>query len=266
VKSLGWLALGCALAAWPLAGCATTPPREGAASPMPTGATGAAREPIPTPVPSPTPAPASPMPGTRVGSTASGGAIVSTRGRPAVLDTMPNADARAVLQTIPEPLAAGERVPPRVTSSPPAGGSGAAPDTAASTPPDTVGSDAEGDVPVPEPTQPLGDRPRPAVRDTTPAAPSPAPSAPAPSSAPAVARPETCWRVQLAAVPETNRAQRLKSAAESQLDVTFVVEKEKSLYKLRTRDCLDAAAADRLRQRATLVGFSGAFRFRDPKQ
>jgi hypothetical protein len=56
----------------------------------------------------------------------------------------------------------------------------------------------------------------------------------------------------------------LKSAAESQLGIPCVVKKDRSLYKVRSRDCAGAAAADVLRKRAVAVGFSGAFRFRDP--
>ena len=125
---------------------------------------------------------------------------------------------------------------------------------------------------MPEPTRPLGDRPRPAPIDTSasasaPSASPPASSAPSQPHSPAAStapqRPDTCWRVQLAAVPEAARAERLKSGAESQLGVACVVQKEKSLYKVRTRDCGSAAGADQLRKRAVLAGFSGAFRFRD---
>ena len=69
----------------------------------------------------------------------------------------------------------------------------------------------------------------------------------------------------MAAVPEKARAERLASGAQSQLDLPCVVEKEKTLYKVRSRDCLDSASADALKKRAVGDGFSGAFRFRAPK-
>lgn len=247
-----WLA-ACAI------GCATVPPRGGASSPLPSGPATSA-SPSPAATPAPTPAKVSPMPGTTVGTTASGGQITTTSSVPAVLDTLPSADAKAVLETIPEPLPAGERVPPRV----PATRSTPTPSTPADSvaaPPDSSKADGESDVPVPEPTRPLGERPSPAAADSAPPA-SPHPNAPAapPSSA---ARPDSCWRVQVAAVPESERADKLRSAAESQLVVPCVVQKEGALYKVRTRDCEGAAAADLLRKRAVAAGFSGAFRFRD---
>lgn len=66
----------------------------------------------------------------------------------------------------------------------------------------------------------------------------------------------------MAAPPEPERAQALRAAAESQLDLAWVVERERGLHKVRTRDCLGAEAADRLRRRAEAAGFAGAFRFR----
>ena len=245
-----------------LAGCAASAPRSGASSPMPDARNReVARR--PEPHPSPTPAPVSPLPGTRIGTTASGGTLMQN-GRPVIPDSLPNADAKAVLQTIPEPLPGAERVPapeaandlrdaPRQVSS--------------EAPADTAAANADGDVPVPEPTRVLGDRPRPPSADTDSAA-APPPSSPAPAPPPRTApstpaKPDTCWRLQLAAVPEAARAEGLKSGAQSQLDVPCVIEKEKSLYKVRTRDCQSAAAVERLRARAVAVGFSGAFRFRD---
>jgi hypothetical protein len=178
---------------------------------------------------------------------------------------MPNSDANAVLQSIPEPLPASERVPartPAVTETPDAHDSTTAPA-------DSSGAGTDADVPVPEPTRPLGDRPRPPLADSSavssPAAtPSPAPAPAPPHAAPSTpAKPDTCWRLQVAAVPEADRADRLKRGAESQLEVACVVQKEKTLYKVRTRDCFDAAAVERLRARAKAVGLTGAFRFRD---
>ena len=92
-----------------------------------------------------------------------------------------------------------------------------------------------------------------AVADTAPAA------APV---APAAARPDTCWRVQLAAWAERAKAERYLVAGRSQLAVPLAIEKEAGLFKVRTSDCLGGAAADALRRRAREAGFEGAFRFR----
>ena len=195
-----------------------------------------------TPSP-PEPAPPVPQPGGQVGTTASGGSITVNHRptTPAVVDSTPSEDAREVLRTIPEPL-------------------GEAREESA---PDSAG------VPVPEPTQPLGDRPGTRPIPTLPESLA-APAAPPPATAPPTAqdpRPpsasaDTCWRVQVMAPPERARAERLLEAASSQLRVPFVIEREGGLYKVRTRDCLGAVAANDLRRRAEEIGFPGAFRFR----
>jgi hypothetical protein len=207
-------------------GCATAPP------PAPPAARGA-----PPVVAPPPPAPA-PTPGPEVGATASGGRITVNAAPapvPAVVDSAPSEEALAVLRTLPEPAGASEL-------------------------PDTVR------VPVPAPTEPLGDRPgaRPIAAPpeslaapvvTPPAAPATPPAPPAGTS------PDPCWRVQVAAPPERDRADRMAEAARSQLMLPFVVEREAGLHKVRTRDCLSTAAATDLRRRALESGFEGAFRF-----
>jgi hypothetical protein len=245
-----------------LTGCATTPPRTpDTRSPIPGQTTTGAPEPSPTPGPSPV----SPVPGTPVGTTASGGQITTTAPVPTLLDTLPSADAVEVLRTIPEPLPPEERVPP------PAGASRRVAPAPASAP-DSTDEDVEAaaDIPVPSPTRALGDRPSPpdttALAAASPAvtpASSPPPQTPAkPTTAPGQpASPDTCWRVQLAAVPESERAQALRAAGQSQLEVPVVVESEGKLFKVRTKDCMTAAAAEQLRRRADSFGFSGAFRF-----
>lgn len=212
--------------------------------------------PVPRPAPRPAPpaastppepAPPVPQPGSQVGTTASGGSITVNHrpATPAVVDSTPSEEAREVLRTIPEPL-------------------GEAREESA---PDSAG------VPVPAPTQPLGDRPGTRPIPTLPeslAAPAAPTSAPPPATAPpagqdprpASASADSCWRVQVMAPPERARAERLLEAASSQLRVPFVIEREGGLYKVRTRDCLGAVAASDLRRRAEDVGFPGAFRFR----
>lgn len=215
-----------------LAGCATLPPPTPAPRPQPPAAA------------APVPPPESPTPGPQVGTTASGGTITihqAPAAAPAAVDSTPSEDALAVLSTIPDPL----------------GGGGAS---------DTVG------VPVPAPTQPLGDRSVPRATAAPPesltARVSPPPTAPvsAPGTAPAsggrgTVRADSCWRVQVAAPPERERAERMVDAARSQLLVPFVIEQEGGLFKVRSRDCLSAAAANDVRRRAAESGFAGAFRF-----
>jgi hypothetical protein len=247
-----------ALLAMPLllAACATVPPPAPGTvnSPMP----GRAPEPVGAGSAAgqqPAGGSSSPMPGARVGTTASGGSITVTS--PAVVDTTPSADALAVLHTIQEPL----------------GGAGQEGDGAAL---DSLGRAAgvpdSADVPVPAETRPLGDRPGAKVTPADSAAAAgppptgsgaPASVAPAGSAgATAGAPPDSCWRIQVAAPPEPDRARSLRDAAQSQLLVAMVIEVEKGLQKVRSRDCMGADAAERLKQRAIAAGFAGAFRFR----
>ena len=197
-----------------------------------------AAPPAPRPAPPAATAPAArpaenPPSGTQVGTTASGGSI-TIRQAPApvtsVVDSTPSEEALAVLRTIPEPLGATD-------------------------PPDTVR------VPVPEPTQPLGDRPgrRPisAPPESLAAPIVPPQDATAAATVPA----DSCWRVQILAPPERERADRMAGAARSQLLLPFVIEHEGGLFKVRVRDCLSAAAANDVRRRAVQSGFEGAFRF-----
>jgi hypothetical protein len=217
-----------------LAGCATTP------APAP-----AAHTPPPA-------AGASPAHPTQIGTTASGGSIsVNAPDAPAVPDSTPSADALAVLGTIPDPLG-------RPTSE-------------------------NAPVPVPEPTPALGERPR-ATSTPDAGAASGGATAPVGSTAGGSAAggaaagaaagaagatksvaADSCWRVQVLAPPEKERADRMAEAAQSQLGVPFVVEKEGGLYKVRTRDCLTSNAALALKNRAIADGFDGSFRFLKPR-
>ena len=263
-----------------LASCATvpTPATESAPSPLPgrgtppaapaTGA-GAGGQ-----------APASPLPG-GARSTTRGGASVPS---PAVVESLPSREALEVLKSIPEPLSPGERVPAPSRS---ALAAESAADSAES-PADSVLADSSAavpagrdsvQVPTPSPTVPLGDRPgslmHPAdslaaltgggTPSSTPGAggtaPSTAPAAPGTAPPRAVA-PDSCWRIQVAAKPKAEEARALRDAAQSQLVVPMVVELEKGLHKVRSRDCLGTAAAELLRRRALAAGFAGTFRFK----
>jgi len=264
------------------AGCAATTgsPPAGVPSPMPGTApspTSSAASPQP-PSTSPKSSVPSPIPGTPAGTTASGGSITTRTPVPAVVDSQPSAEALTVLRTIPDPLRAGERVqPPKGYES--FGGQGAAKPTGAMA--DTAAADTavagpaaetDSDAPVPSPTEPLGDRPALAVGSGLPdslltprsaaASPSAADSS-ATSGRPArgSAARDTCWRVQIGAPPDTARARALRAAAESQLLVPMVIERERGLYKVRTRDCFSASGSERFRRRALAAGFAGVFRF-----
>ena len=201
----------------------------------------AARPVAAPPVPRPAPPAERPASGTQFGTTVSGGSITSHQAPvPAVIDSTPSADALAVLGTIAEPL----------------GANGS---------PDTVG------VPVPAPTQPLGDRPGThaiaALPESVAAPGLPPPTVSSPGSShgaatgAATARADSCWRVQVAAPPERERAERMAEVARSQLLLPFVIEREGGLFKVRVRECLSAGAANDLRRRAVESGFAGAFRF-----
>jgi hypothetical protein len=213
---------------------------------------------------------------TPVGTTASGGSILSNAPHAAVVDSGPSADAAAVLSSIPEPLAPGERVPPgasgaigtragaRADSAAGTTAGGAAPTGADSTgaaraESRSASADTGDAVPVPEPTAPLGDAPgslaRHAALDSAMRA---MPAAP-PSATTAHPRPDSCWRVQIAAPLVAAEAELKRSAAESLLLQSMVIVHEKGRYKVRTRDCLTRAAAVALRQRAVGSSFTGAF-------
>ena len=201
---------------------------------------------------------------------------------PAVVDSGPTQDALAVLETIPDPLPPAQRVPPPERRPGTRGTSEVAPGAG------DLGTDTTGaDVPVPAPTRALGDRPPPGEGPASqPGSPPPpessSPAGPTgspmknpsmePPARPAVVPPpqvasgkDTCWRVQVAAPTERAKADQKREAAESRLLVPMVVEPEKHLFKVRTRNCLSREAADRLKERAKATGFTGAFRFAGPR-
>jgi hypothetical protein len=196
-------------------------------------------------------------------------------------DSAPSADAERVLSTIPEPLGGAPQSAtpsPRLTPSPSA--ATAARDTAAKravAPADAYDTlrtsrpnDDVADVPVPAPTTPLRSSPvtldsaaapAPPADAPPPAASPPATSSPAPSTpAPPPRDPNApCWRVQVAAPDEREKADSRMAAAQSLLLVSMVIERERGLFKVRTRDCQTREAADALRRRAIDSGFDGAF-------
>lgn len=271
-----------------LASCATvpTPATENAPSPLPGRGSTSTPAPTGTSMPAGRPAVPSPMPGAP--STRRGGATAAQT--PTVVDSLPSREALQVLKTIPEPLSPGERLaaPSRSALAADTTAESAADSSRAAAGPALADSSAAGSgardsvqVPTPSPTVPLGDRPGslvhpadtlatstgagaggagsspPAGAATSPAM-SPAPGKAAPSSVPA----DSCWRIQVAAKPEAARAEALRDAAQSQLLVPMVIEIEKGLHKVRSRDCLSAATAELLRHRALAAGFAGTFRFK----
>jgi hypothetical protein len=232
--------IGLAVVALVLVGCAPVPP-----TPAPVPPASAAR-------------PAGTVPARQTTSAAAPSGVVPA-------DSTPTAAALLVLGSIPEPLKPAERVPPLA---PPATPSPVpAPDSEAV---DTAGAD----VPVPEPTQPLGERHHDVVDAsgaagaTTGAAATPAGAALAAGSASAAAATasDTCWRVQVLAPLEPEPAEQARATASSLLLVTVVVEQEQGRYKVRTKECLTRSAADLLRRRAVESGFTQAFRISGTKR
>lgn len=275
-----------------IAGCAPLPTPAGGANVPPASSTR-----VPPPTPPPTPPPSQPR---------------REPARPAVVrDSTPSADAERVLATIPEPLSPSQQGPPprgtgMVTMPAPASAYDTlrvnrtltlpAPATAYDTlrvdrtqtvrAPDSaydtlrVEQSPENEtsaVPVPSPTQPLGNNPAGTLTmpDTLTAPPSVAVpttvTAPPASTAtpPATASPATnepakpaaveCWRLQIAAPVEEAKAESRRAAAQSLLMAPMVIQLEKGLYKVRTRDCMTRAAAEALKGRAIGSGFTGAF-------
>ena len=127
--------------------------------------------------------------------------------------------------------------------------------------PDSLRADsaaADSMVPVPEPTEPLGERPEAFAKmmaDTVETAPPPPP----PAEPPAKSEPDSCWRIQVAAPSEKKEAELKREAAESVLLVKFEIVHEKQRYKVRNKECLTREACDRLRRRALQSGFEGTF-------
>ena len=222
---------------------------------------------------------AAPPPPAASGAITSGGSATSPPVRAVVVDSLPSSDARSVLATIPDPIPAAARVSPPTlgataspadSAAPPVQAAPADSDTVAAAAaadranaaPDTSRDSARADVPVPTETRPLGDRPGALERMLQPdSARTGAPVAPAASHPAAPAPPDTCFRIQIAARGAKAQATTLQQAATSQLLVPMVIEHDRGLYKVRSRDCVNRAAADALKARAIASGFSGAFRF-----
>jgi hypothetical protein len=219
-------------------------------------------------------------------STATGGAAptapeaVSASARSAAAipatDSLPSPEAQRVLASIPEPLDAAERVPPPLVH---------APDSTRV----RVDSTQAG-VPVPAETAPLGQTPADVQRMTSPdsalattaagaarggdpgsgtgaagataagaGAAMPAASAKPSAGAPDVAPGAPCFKLQVGAPSDAKKADGLKRAASSQLEVEFEIVHVKNLYKVRTHDCFGREAVDALRARAVAAGFPGVF-------
>ncbi len=196
------------------------------------------------------------QPGT-VTTGGSGGAPSPARPTAAAIDSGPSADAEAVLATIPEPLDSSLRVPPPV---PAEADTGAAVPVPVETVPLGVGSAVDSLFAAPGATAAPG-TPPPTGGATGAGAAAGAGAAGAGTAAGTPARPAgPCFRVQVAAPDNAPEADAKRAAATSLLLAPFVVDKEGKLFKVRSRDCLDDAAATRLRDRAVNNGFDGAFK------
>ena len=192
----------------------------------------------------------------------------------AARDSAPSPEALAVLTSIPEPLAAGEtggaapapqQKPPseRVPVVPAPPDTIAVSDSAAVAPP----AEDRAPVPVPSRTIPLGENavPAPAAPAAPPPLPAPAPSPASATPASAPAMPDTCWAVQVGAPLERARGSALRAASESLLMAPMTVVRAGGRWKVRTRDCLDRAAAESLKARALASGFRGVFLVKLPR-
>jgi hypothetical protein len=188
------------------------------------------------------------------------------RAEPRSAGSTPPAAAPVVTEATLEAAPSDSLAPvPSDTTGPP--GSGAAADSGAA------------EVPVPAPTVPLGGRPEGFARAGLPdsllhttlptSAPATAPgamvAAPPPSASAAPPPPAHCWRVQFAAPAARAKAESRMAAAQSLLLVRVAIERAGGLYKVRSRDCLEKSAAERLRDRARASGFTGAFCFEREK-
>jgi len=188
----------------------------------------------------------------------------------AVVDTHPSPQAIEILKTIPEPLGGGAKVPPPAIFVPLHSDSSAlgSPADSIATPADTTGSDADSTEvpPAPERGQVLGDFSLPgAVPDSL-----LAPMFP-PDAHPAVptggfgavgipVSPDSCWGIQVAAPTEADRAEAIRSAAQSLLLIPMKIDAAGGRFRVQTRDCLSPEVAEKLRTRAIDTGFADTFR------
>ncbi len=188
----------------------------------------------------------------------------------AVVDTHPSPEAIRVLQTIPEPLAAGAKAPPPAIVVPvhadhPVLGS---PADSIAAPADTTGSGADSTEvpPAPERGQVLGDFSLPVVVPDSLLA----PMFP-PGEHPTVPTggfgavgiptlPDSCWGIQVAAPTEADRAESIRSAAQSLLLIPMKIDAAGGRFRVQTRDCMSAEVAEKLRTRAIDTGFADTFR------
>jgi hypothetical protein len=187
-----------------------------------------------------------------------------------VVDTHPSPEAVRVLQTIPDPLAAGAKVPPPAIVVPVHADSLApgSPAGSIATPADSTGSDVDSTEtpPAPERGQVLGDFSLPvALPDSL-----LAPMFP-PGEHPTVptggfgavgipTSPDSCWGIQVAAPTEADRAEAIRSAAQSLLLIPMKIDAAGGRFRVQTRDCMSAEVAEKLRRRAIDTGFADTFR------
>jgi hypothetical protein len=70
------------------------------------------------------------------------------------------------------------------------------------------------------------------------------------------------WRVQVFASPDRAQAERTARDASSRLGESYVIDREDSLYKVRLGSFTTESAAEPLKRKAVLEGYTGAFRVR----
>ena len=219
------------------------------------------------PAPAPVPAAQAPAPANGAGT--------------ATPDSTPSRDALRVLASIPEPIAAGDRIPAPDRATLPAPRDTAtrhmlvpasaydtlrlAPSSMMNSMPDSMPDSMSDSIPVPAPTRPMREPAPitlapPHTAAHAPAAAPPVAATPGPAATSgAGAKDGDCWRLQIAAPTERARAQEMQSAAQSQLLVPMATKFEGKRWKVRTRDCMNRESAERLKARATASGFAGVF-------
>src|SRR5258705_374833 len=72
--------------------------------------------------------------------------------------------------------------------------------------------------------------------------------------------PDSCWGIQVAAPTEADRAESIRSAAQSLLLIPMKIDAAGGRFRVQTRDCMSAEVAEKLRTRAIDTGFADTFR------
>lgn len=133
--------------------------------------------------------------------------------------------------------------------------------------PDTRTSEKAPSTPTLDPSEQITAEELATIPDPVPGATEPAPTST--EAAPVVAPPigtgsvdpgSAIWRVQVFASPDRAQAERAAREASSRLGEDYVIDHESGLYKVRLGEFTTEAAAEPLKRKAVLEGYTGAFR------